>query len=451
MNPGCDDTRWCRPRRYANEGFFHSRSGEASMTRSRKVFVAVGLAIATSMLFLIAREVVEKYPSESEYVLENGQLVGGDFLAFYVAGQLFSEHRSRLYDLEFQREFRREVLGPSTDAEFGELPFVYPPLVAGLMAPLSRLPFQRAFAVWALFGFVASMVSLIFLCRRSGASALVPTPLILVLSVAYIPYSIDTLIGGQIAWMGIAILALVATALLAGRDVLAGLVMSVSYYKPPLFLFLLVVLCLARGRRFIGGFLGGALLLLGISAILVGPAGLLEYVQTVSTYAYGRDVLPDIELPPGEGMGLVGLLVTWLPSLEVALIALSVPFLAVAYLSWRGLTAPSRSRTIFGLALCTTATVAFSLQCIKYDLALLLVPMILGLGWLARREASLVRLAIVAPFLGFFFEFAFRHLAVAGKVVNASSVLFVLLLASLSSYAWTKVGRPDRKLVPNIR
>lgn len=421
------------------------------MSRSRRLIAVLGVAIATSLLLLIVREAVEAYPPEGEYVLENGQLLGGDFSAFYVAGRIFDNHRDRLYDLDFQRDVRRDLLAPFTDAAIGELPFVYPPLVAGLMAPLSHLRYQRAFAVWTVFGFLASVASLVFLCRRTGASELIPVPLIVVFSLAYLPYSVDTLLGGQVAWIGIAILALVATTLLAGHDVIAGAIMSLSYYKPPLFLLLLVVLCLARGRRFIGGFVGGALVLVGLSVLLIGPAGMLEYAVTVSSYAYGRDVLPGIELPPAQGMGLVAPLVTWLSSLEGALTVLAVPFVAVTYLSWRVLSATSRRNTMFGLVLCTTATVAFSLQCIKYDLALLLVPMILGLGWLARQGITLTRLVVVGPFLGFFFEFAFRHINLGGQVVNASSGLFVFLLASLGSYAWIQVRPSDGRLAPDTR
>ncbi|MBT8397447.1 MAG: DUF2029 domain-containing protein, partial [Gemmatimonadetes bacterium] len=85
-----------------------------------------------------------------------------------------------------------------------------------------------------------------------------PPPLILLYSLGFVPFSLNTLLGGQISWLGLAIFAMVGTAISNRKPFLAGLVMSLSYYKPPLFLLLLIVLLLSQGRRFFWGFAVGA-------------------------------------------------------------------------------------------------------------------------------------------------------------------------------------------------
>jgi len=405
------------------------------MPSPKRVILAIAVGISAGLILLVTDQVVRNYPAADGISMADGQLLGGDFIAFYVGGRLFDTDRARLYDLEHQRESRTLILGPAANSIGGELPFVYPPLVAALVSPFSRLAFQRAFFLWTLFGLIASLGGLLLLMRLSGATGVLPLPLLVLSCFAFVPYSMNTLLGGQASWLGICILAAVSLAILNERDSLAGAALSLSYYKPPLFLLLLVVLSLARGRRFLLGFASGAAVLVSLTLLLVGAEGAISFMSTVSRYIYGQEVLPGVELPPGEGMGLVALGVSLLPSVQITLTLLLLASLVPAWVGYRLIAARAYSHRMFGMVLCVTASLAFSIQIIKYDLALLLVPMVLGLSWQGTECSPRKTLALL-PFLGFFFEFPFRRMSLGASVFNASSLLFLAVLLVLTWQGW---------------
>lgn len=411
------------------------------LSRSR-ILMALAVVVPLSVVGLTANQAVRNYPAEDGFILSNGELLGGDFIAFYVGGTLFDEEREQLYDLDHQREVRADILGSADDALDGELPFVYPPLVAALLAPLSRLPFQQAFLIWTLLGSVVGLAALLCLTIRSGASDLVPIPIVLLVCIGYVPFVVDTIFGGQAAWLGLALLAVVAVAVLHENDILAGAAMSLSYYKPPLFLLFLIVLLIARGRRFLVGFGAGAAILVGLTLASVGIDGLMSYWSTVSGYVYGQDVLHGVRLPPSQGMGIVALGVSLLSSTPVVLALLVPPLVAVTVVGVRLVRDYRREMRRLGLMVCITTSVAFSLQVIKYDLALLLVPMVLAVPWYWKTR-SVRRLAVLLSYLGFYFEFAFRQVTVAGAVANGSWLLFVVSVSLLGYTGWSALRQPN--------
>lgn len=305
------------------------------------------------------------------------------------------------------------------------------------LAPLSRLPFQRSFLLWVTIGLVFSLSSLFFVIRVSGAHPIIPVPLILLLVAAYIPFSVNTLYGGQVSWFGLGILALISAFVLRGEDFRAGLTTSLTYYKPPLFLFLLLALWLGRGRRFGLGFFTGAAVLMGATFLAVGAEGMTDYLSTVSRYTYGQEVLEGTRLPPQQGMGFVGAGVALFGPMRATLLVLTAPFLFLLWFSSRWLKGQRTDERRFGLILAATASLAFSLQLIRYDLALLLVPMALAVAWLAAPFESKKAL-ILLPFSGFYFEFVFREVALGGQSFNLSVLLFLASLTFLVWWGWSR-------------
>ncbi len=401
----------------------------------RRLLLAIAIGAAAALSLLVAELAVRNYPSEDGVTLSDGQLLGGDFVAFYVGGRLFRENRPRLYDLDYQREFRLELFGPAASTPEAELPFFYPPLVAALVSPISRLPFQTAFLIWALLGLLVSFSSLIVLIRVSGASGVLPLPLLLLFGCGFVPFSMNTVLGGQASWMGLAMLSLTCAALLRDRDFLAGAAFSLSYYKPPLFFLLLCVLCVARGWRFLLGFALGACFLLGATILFVGPEGVLGFLSAASQLLHGQEVYPGLVAPRGQAMGLFAIGVTYSFSILTTLAFLSVPILAAFLVGYKLLKAQKRSDRVFGLLLSITASLAFSPYILKYDLALLLVPMVMGVAWYGRRTSS-ERIIPLLPFILFYFEFPFREISVGGVVLNLSSFLFLVLLGVLVWKGW---------------
>ncbi|MBT8397698.1 MAG: hypothetical protein HKO65_02270, partial [Gemmatimonadetes bacterium] len=133
-------------------------------------------------------------------------------------------------------------------------------------------------------------------------------------------------------------------------------------------------------------------------------------------------------------MGLVSLGFTFFSSMKATLVALALPFLACTAIIVRLLRSHEEEATLLGLILCFSASAAFSLQIGKYDLALLLVPMVLVLAWI-RKGPSLGKTLALIFFVGFYFEFAARGFRIGGEVFNLSAFLLVALLGTLCHYA----------------
>ena len=406
------------------------------MPSPRRVLLALAIGAALGFVILVAQLVARNYPSSDGISLADGQLLGGDFVAFYVGGRLFELDRPRLYDLEYQREFRIELLGPAAGLPEAELPFVYPPLVAAALSPLSRLPFQQAFVLWTILGLLVSVSSLALLMRASGATGVLPLPLLLLFSFGFVPYSLNTFLGGQSSWLGMAILATVSVAVLRKRDGLAGVIMSFSYYRPPPFFFLLIVLSLARGRRFVLGFVAGAAALVVGTIVLVGADGVGGFLHAASIYLRGGEAYDGMVVPQGEGVGVLALASLLTSSVPTSLLLLGLPFAFLVRLCYRLIRVEEDSTRLAGLVLGTTESLALSVYLLKYDLALLLIPMVLGIAW-SRGAHGLGRRLSLLPLIGFYLEFPFRQLSLGGSVVNAASFLFLVLLGALTCQVWS--------------
>src|SRR5205085_5725409 len=83
---------------------------------------------------------------------------GGDYPAFHMAGRIALDGRlADLYDFDVQAEYEH---GMPTD---GLLPFVYPPFVAALYAPLATLPYPAGYALFTLIAFASIAASVALL------------------------------------------------------------------------------------------------------------------------------------------------------------------------------------------------------------------------------------------------------------------------------------------------
>jgi hypothetical protein len=413
--------------------------------------LALLTGLALSVVALFGVETSRLLPSPDGYTRKDGVILGGDFIAFYVGGRLHDTDRPRTYDLAAQHNVREEVLPPEVHDAYGASPFVYPPLVAAALAPLSRLDLATAYYLSAGVGIIVSFASVLYLLVVSGAAKVLPWPLLIALVLAYYPYTVQTFITGQASWLGLSVLAVTAAALLRGRPFLAGAVLALSYYKPPLFVFLVVVLLWTQGKRFALGALTGGAALLFLTWLSVGSDGVVTYLRTASRYIYGREVVEGLQLAPDYGKGLWALGVSFLPSTAAAFAVLAVPILVCGGLSIRLLRSPQQPTRLFGLTFAMLCSLAFSLQVLWYDLALLLVPMILALVWHGRSPLS-TRTWILLPLVGLYLEMFALDLSLGGTTVHASAFLFVAAMCTMGWYGWRRLpstGRMDGLPVPS--
>jgi len=373
---------------------------------------------------------IGNYSNTDGFVLPDGNVVGGDFICFYVAGQLAREDIRSLYDYELQRQRQLEMF-EGKDVGIGLLPFIYPPLVAYLFSLLSPFTFLNAYFAWLTISMGLFVASMILLLKPQPTGGL-RKGIIFLAGLAFVPFSINCLAAGQTSCMGLFIYALVYFLLKSGKDGWAGAALGLSYYKPPIFLIFVLFMLLRRRWKMLSGFaVMGALLMAGTVAV-VGVDGLAAYVEQASSYRYGVEVFGGKSLPPSKGAGLLALLFQALPEHRpvakvifaiAAAIGLAFGF---RYLSKRDEEDRGSAAFDLGFAFDVSLSLLLSVQMVIYDVTIMLVPMVLLFARASfRMDDGFNRLACVAA-AGLFVEFLFRYVSV-GSLTIASTALFLIL------------------------
>ena len=117
----------------------------------------------------LAHTYVRFYGPSDGYTLAGGRPVGGDFVAFYQAGQVVRADPRRLYDWEYfadtqQAFFRRHGI------HAGVLVFAYPPLMAYVFSTLVGLSLLQAYLAWTGISLLLFGWSLWIVFRRMAAN-----------------------------------------------------------------------------------------------------------------------------------------------------------------------------------------------------------------------------------------------------------------------------------------
>jgi len=206
----------------------------------------------------------------------SGAPFGGDFIEFYNAGRILNHYGShRLYDFELQQDLTQEYV-----AGFS-LPYVTPPYVAILFSPLSLLPFSVAFLIW-IFISVALYVGAGSLIARLE---LLPRGMTLLVCLAFPPFLMLAVAGGQISAIGCFIFALWIYLMKRERKFLSGLVLGFLLYKPTLAVFVVPTLLFGRQFRMLFGFGIVATALGALTVLMLGPGGSIQYLKILREFS----------------------------------------------------------------------------------------------------------------------------------------------------------------------
>jgi hypothetical protein len=291
-----------------------------------------------------------------------GHPVGADFLQFYAAGHaLRTGHSAQLYDLPFQWQLQRQIIGPESNLLYG---FITPPHLAWLYVPFSALPFGFAFSLWSALGIVFLWASF----RLLGARDSWP----FVWSLTW--YVVFTAISyGQNSLLTLFLLAGCYWLWRRQRFFVAGIALSLLMYKPQLTIGVAVLWLLEprRHRRALLGLMIGT----GLTASL---AFLLLPEASASYMTFARTVLP--VLPRWLGFplwnlhtvrGFWQLLLPGAPLVADGLsVAMAVGGLVAFVFFWRQ--QRDNRPLLFGGAICLTWWL--TPHAMIYDLVILLIP-----------------------------------------------------------------------------
>lgn len=290
-----------------------------------------------------------------------------DFVPYFSASELITEgHGGSIYSFTPLGHAEAQLVKPLKVRD-GVMPYLYPPQLAVLMAPLAWLPYQTAFLLWLLVNLALLAAALIALSRYlsvSRSSAL----LLGLLTASSLPILV-ALAQGQVSLLLLAAAASGLYAVHRERDLLGGIMLSVLAVKPTYLLPVLLVLVI-RGRwRALGSSVIVLITGAALATILLGPRTLPDYARTLVAATDWQARIGGFD--PQWNQSLAGL-TSGLTSGAVSSLGLSaIAGVSLFVVAW----AARRSQTIDApLALGILAGLLASPHVLIHDLSLLAVP-----------------------------------------------------------------------------
>jgi len=380
--------------------------------------------------------------SGSGLVDSAGNVVGADFAAFYTAGSFVRAGRTdALGCLVAQSDFQHRLVAPVVVEGF--TPWISPPFVAYLFAPLAGLPYPVALGCFWSLGILTLVVTLVLSRRLLGLAQ--PTGRLLLLALSYFPTA-AWLTFGQTSVFSLALMTASVAGLLSGREVLAGLALGCFACKPQLALGLGAALLFARRWRAVLGAVASAVGLFGASALslpgptrawLVGSPALFSFIRQ-SGYPMGG--LASL-------YGASALLLDGVSRTVAGVVGAALTLAAVAGLHalWRRVPwRPSRPSFRFALAATLAVALLVSPHLYFYDLMLLLLPAALAFEALSRRPSLDASPILAATSWVYYLGLPSPYLALAQQAVSrrltGHPAALQLETLAVGLWAW-RVGR----------
>ncbi len=226
-----------------------------------------------------------------------GPPLGNDFAGFLVAAQILDHGQAaQLYDRDLHDQLYHELLPnlPPGDS----IPYVHPPFVAGVLRPLTRVPYEAAVAIWLIIsaslygGGVWLLLHSLPDLRREHAG------IVLLTALSFEPFLMECWLGGQLSAVGFFSYALAWFTLSRQRPTVAGIALGLSFYKPTLLLLMLPLLVIGRCWRLLLGMTITGIVLAGMSLAFVGWEVSVGYLDVLLSFRKSTS---------GGGLGIV----TW--------------------------------------------------------------------------------------------------------------------------------------------
>jgi hypothetical protein len=309
-------------------------------------------------------------------LLTGGDGAGGDFASIYAAGRMIVSGDGALLYHAAAQESLQQSLYPGHLAHYN--PYVLPAFVAWLMAPLAKMDFGVAFAVWA-----AINLALLVVAVRALAAWLAPVPAmprraLLAVFVCSMPVVANALFG-QVDLFVFAGVLFGWLLLERDRPVAAGFALSLALCKPHLLAGIVLLLLVQRRWRPLLVLAAVALPLLVLPALLLGPGVLLDNVAALISFpgSNAADAVNAGVMPNWRGfvVSLSGRNDAWLWLPGAALIAAAA--MALALRRWLADGAARLAPQSYALAVLLPLLVSPHLH--TQSLMLLFVPVALAL------------------------------------------------------------------------
>ena len=199
-----------------------------------------------------------------------------DFGNYYLYAQVgLHQGWNHLYDLAAQRQEWLRLGGADVIPWF---PIIYPPPLPWLVAPFTLLPLPVAFACWTalLLGCVILAWRLVVPTRSRLARWTALAAMLAVMPVLY------ALILGQILILELAAIAAAWWLASRGRELPAGILLTVLVFKPQVAFLVPAALLLIGRWRTVAVWLTGSALIATVALVTTGIDGLHDYADRIS-------------------------------------------------------------------------------------------------------------------------------------------------------------------------
>ncbi len=349
----------------------------------------------------------------------NGNLKGTDFLHFYTLGSLAADHRGdELYDMNAQAALAVQRVPEAAGIRY--LP-LYPPQVSILFAPLARLSYGWALALWWAFSAVIYGVCC-YNVWRACPSLRDHGATVLILAEGF-PAFFHLIAWGQTSALALACFTVMYFLLRGRREFLAGMVLGCLVFKPQLGLAAAVVFVLIGAWKIVAGAILSAGAQLSVGTLYYRLEPLRQWLRVLWN---SRTTLPLLEPRPYQTYSLRtfwSMLVPW-HDLAFGLYVLSAGVvLGLTIAIWRRRQAAPLAVRYSSLLV---ATVLVAPHLTVYDLVILAPAFLLLADWLAsgKHTASsgwlgiLLYLIYTLPLLGPLARWTHVQLAVMAMVVG---------------------------------
>jgi hypothetical protein len=236
---------------------------------SRRAWSWLGLAVVVPALVLD--------------LLHHPQEVGIDFHTYLAAATVgLQQGWSHVYDQSLVAAAQKHLV-PGEWAQ----PFLSPPTVAWLAAPLTVFPFWTAFGIWAVAGFLALAAALAWSGVSTGTGRWIAV--LGALTPWWVLHAVNL---GQVVPFVAAGVVLAWRLMRDDQDIAAGVLLSVIFLKPNTAILLPVALLAAGRFRVFAAWLAAGAVLAVIALLVLGPHGLSGYLnQLRAPLPSGADAL----------------------------------------------------------------------------------------------------------------------------------------------------------------
>jgi glycosyl transferase family 87 len=202
-------------------------------------------------------------------VLHRNDPIGVDFHTYVAAGQVGVEQGwPHIYD-QVMVDIEQVELSPSHIVQ----PFLSPPTVAYVTAPLGYLPYDVAYVVWAVLLLGVFAAALAWSGVSTGWSKWIAV--IGALSPWWVMHAVNV---GQIVPIEAAGCVIASRLVRERRDMLAGLALATILFKPNNAILIPFALLFATRFRLFASWAGAAVLVSIVELLTVGVGGLSQYV-----------------------------------------------------------------------------------------------------------------------------------------------------------------------------